>query len=73
MIESLHDDGTTYRQARAGLASLPGDLYQAKVSWHRPHIFLWPLPHIYHVVGYCEAHHAAKQDIIESCKIVRRL
>ena len=29
-------------------------------------------PHIYHVVGYCEAHHAAKaEDVIESCKIVR--
>ena len=29
-------------------------------------------PHIYHVVGYCEAHHAATaDDIIESCKIVR--
>jgi len=29
-------------------------------------------PHIYHVVGYCEAHHAANaDDVIESCKIVR--
>jgi hypothetical protein len=29
-------------------------------------------PHIYHVVGFCEAHHAATaEDIIESCKIVR--
>ncbi len=29
-------------------------------------------PHIYHVVGYCEAHHAATaKDIIESCKIVK--
>ncbi|NLK44111.1 MAG: methionine synthase, partial [Tissierellia bacterium] len=29
-------------------------------------------PHIYHVVGFCEAHHAAKaEDIIESAMIVR--
>ena len=29
-------------------------------------------PHIVHVVGYCEADHAARQDeIIESCKIAR--
>ena len=29
-------------------------------------------PHIYHVVGFCEAHHAARsEDIIESAMIVR--
>jgi hypothetical protein len=29
-------------------------------------------PHIVHVVGYCEADHAARHDeIIESCKIIR--
>ena len=74
MIESLHDDNfTTYRQARAGLASLPGDLYQAKGQLaSSAYLSMAIKPHIYHVVGYCEAHHAAKaEDIIESCKIVR--
>jgi hypothetical protein len=31
-------------------------------------------PHILHVVGFCEANHAATaDDIIESCKIARRV
>ena len=56
MIESLHDDNfTTYRQARAGLASLPGDLYQAKGQLaSSAYLSMAIKPHIYHVVGYCE-------------------
>jgi methylmalonyl-CoA mutase cobalamin-binding subunit len=74
MIESLQDDSfTVYRQARAGLASLPSDLYSAKGQLAASaYLSMAIRPHIYHVVGYCEAHHAATaKDIIESCKIVK--
>ncbi|MDN5301490.1 MAG: hypothetical protein PWQ60_1004 [Thermoanaerobacteraceae bacterium] len=74
LIESLQDDSfTVYRQARAGLASFPGDLSQAKGQLaSSAYLAMAIKPHIYHVVGYCEAHHAATaDDIIESCRIVR--
>lgn len=74
LIESLQDENfTVYRQARAGLASLPGDLSQAKGQLaSSAYLSMAIKPHIYHVVGFCEAHHAATaEDIIESCKIVR--
>jgi methylmalonyl-CoA mutase cobalamin-binding subunit len=74
MIEGLQDENfTVYRQARAGIASLPVDLYQAKGQLSASaQLSLAIKPHIYHVVGYCEAHHAATaDDVIESCKIVR--
>ena len=74
MVESLQDDNfRVYRQARAGLASFPADLSQAKGQLAASaYLALSIKPHIYHVVGYCEAHHAATaEDIIESCKIVR--
>lgn len=74
LVESLEDENfTVYRQARAGLASFPADLSQAKGQLAASaYLALAIKPHIYHVVGYCEAHHAATdEDIIESCKIVR--
>jgi methylmalonyl-CoA mutase cobalamin-binding subunit len=74
MIESLQEESfTVYRQARAGLASLPSDLYSAKGQLAASaYLSMAIQPHIYHVVGYCEAHHAATaEDIIESCRIVR--
>lgn len=74
LIESLQDeDFTAYRQARAGIASLPPDLDQAKGQLAASaYLSMAIKPHIYHVVGYCEAHHAATADeIIESCKIVQ--
>jgi len=74
MVESLQDENfKVYRQARAGLASFPADLSQAKGQLAASaYLALSIKPHIYHVVGYCEAHHAANaDDIIESCKIVR--
>lgn len=74
LVESLKDnDFRVYRQARAGLASFPADLSQAKGQLAASaYLALAIKPHIYHVVGYCEAHHAANhEDIIESCKIVR--
>lgn len=74
MIEGLQDENfTVYRQARAGIASLPADLAQAKGQLAASAYLAMAIkPHIYHVVGYCEAHHAATaDDVIESCKIVR--
>ena len=74
LIESLVDDDfKVYRQARAGLASFPADLDQAKGQLAASAYLAMAIkPHIYHVVGFCEAHHAAKSaDVIESCKIVR--
>lgn len=74
LIESLQDDSfRVYRQARAGLASFPADLSQAKGQLaSSAYLALAIKPHIYHVVGYCEAHHAATaDDIIESSRIVR--
>lgn len=74
LIESLVDENfNVYRQARAGLASFPADLSQAKGQLAASaHLAMAIKPHIYHVVGFCEAHHAAEaEDVIESCKIVR--
>ncbi len=74
LIESLVDESfKVYRQARAGLASFPADLNQAKGQLAASAYLAMAIkPHIYHVVGFCEAHHAAEaEDVIESCKIVR--
>lgn len=74
LIEGLEDENfKVYRQARAGLASFPADLSQAKGQLAASAYLAMAIkPHIYHVVGFCEAHHAAEaEDVIESCKIVR--
>lgn len=74
MIEELEDETfTVYRQARTGIASMPSDLFQAKGQLAASaQLSLAIKPHIYHVVGYCEAHHAASsEEIIESCKIIQ--
>lgn len=74
LVESLVDEKfSVYRQARAGLASFPSNLYQAKGQLAASAYLAMAIkPHIYHVVGYCEAHHAAEAgDIIESAMIVR--
>lgn len=74
LMSTLEDKNfKVYRQARAGLTSFPADLYAAKGQLAASAYLAMNIkPHIYHVVGYCEAHHAAKaEDVIESCKIVR--
>lgn len=74
LVEGLEDeDFRVYRQARAGLASFPADLNQAKGQLAASAYLAMAIkPHIYHVVGFCEAHHAATaEDVIESAKIVR--
>lgn len=74
LIESLEDDSfKTYRQVRAGLASLSADLDVAKGQLAASTYMAMSIkPHIVHVVGFSEADHAAKsEDVIESTKIVR--
>ena len=74
LVESLADSNfRIYRQARAGLASFPANLNQAKGQLAASSYLAMAIkPHIYHVVGFCEAHHAATaDDIIESAMIVR--
>ena len=74
LVESLADSNfRIYRQARAGLASFLANLNQAKGQLAASSYLAMAIkPHIYHVVGFCEAHHAATaDDIIESAMIVR--
>ncbi len=74
LIEGLHDENfVSFRMVRAGLSSLsiiPEIAKGQMASAIYTGMFL--KPHIVHVVGYCEADHAARPDeIIESCKIAR--
>lgn len=74
LAESLADkDFTLYRQTRAGLPFLSGDLNVAKGQLAASTMLQMNVqPHIIHVVGYSEAEHAATPDvIIESTRIVR--
>lgn len=74
LIASLEDDRfIVYRQVRAGLTSLNSDLDVAKGQLAAStYTSLYLKPHIIHVVGFCEAEHAATpEEVIESCKIVR--
>jgi len=72
LIESLHDKNfTSIRQTRTGLACLSPDTDVAKGQLSSSCLFQMTLePKIVHVVGFCEADHAATpSDIIESAKI----
>ena len=74
IVESLEDDDfKVYKEARAGLSLLSPDLDIAKGQLVASTFLQMEIkPHIIHVVGYCEADHAASaDDIIESCKIVK--
>lgn len=76
LIESLHDHRfTSFRQVRPGLFSYPPDIDQGKGQLSAS-IYTGMLlkPQIIHVVGFSEADHAATaDDVIESCKIARRV
>ncbi|MFQ5833456.1 MAG: cobalamin B12-binding domain-containing protein [Candidatus Thorarchaeota archaeon] len=76
LVESLHDHSfLSIRQVRPGLFSYPPDLDMGKGQLSSS-IYTGMLlnPHIVHVVGFCEADHAATaEEIIESCKIARRV
>ncbi|MCS6992349.1 MAG: methionine synthase [Anaerolineales bacterium] len=63
-----------WKQTRIGLLSHPLDPDAARGHLAASTYLQMSLrPHIYHIVGHTEAHHAATaEDIIESVKIVRR-
>lgn len=76
LVESLHDYRfLSIRQVRPGLFSYPPDLQLGKGQLASSIYTGMQLnPHIVHVVAFCEADHAATaKEIIESCKIARRV
>jgi methylmalonyl-CoA mutase cobalamin-binding subunit len=76
LIESLHNHYfVSLRQVRPGLFSYPLDLDLGKGQLASSiYTGMMLKPNIVHVVGFCEADHAATaDDIIESCKITRRV
>jgi methylmalonyl-CoA mutase cobalamin-binding subunit len=62
-----------WRQTRTGLLSYPLDLDAARAHLATSVYLQMALqPHIVHVVGHTEAHHAATaDDVIEACKIAQ--
>ncbi len=75
LIEPLRDDNfRIWKQTRIGLLSHPLDPDAARGHLAASTYLQMALkPHIYHIVGHTEAHHAATaDDIIEASKIVRR-
>ncbi len=71
----VDDDFTIHTQTRTGLLSYPSDMSEAKGHLASSVMQQMALgPEIVHVVGYCEADHAATpEDVVESCKIARRV
>ncbi len=67
-------EGRIWRQTRTGLLSYPLDPDAARAHLAASVYLQMALkPHIVHVVGHTEAHHAATAaDVIEACKLARR-
>jgi methylmalonyl-CoA mutase cobalamin-binding subunit len=67
-------DFRIWRQTRTGLLSYPLDPAAARAHLAASVYVQMALhPHIIHVVGHTEAHHAATaEDVIEACKLARR-
>jgi methylmalonyl-CoA mutase cobalamin-binding subunit len=67
-------DFRIWRQTRTGLLSYPIDPDAARAHLAASVYLQMSLrPHILHVVGHTEAHHAATaDDVIEACKLARR-
>ncbi|NQS91890.1 MAG: cobalamin B12-binding domain-containing protein [Chloroflexi bacterium] len=67
-------DFQIWRQTRTGLLSYPLDIDAARAHLSASiYLQIALKPHIVHVVGHTEAHHAAtSDDVIEACKIARR-
>lgn len=67
-------DFRIYRQVRVGLLSHPLDPEEARGHLAAATYLQMALkPHIVHVVGHTEAHHAATaEDVIAACKVARR-
>lgn len=75
IIEPLRSENfRIWKETRIGLLSHPVDFDQARGHLASSTYLQMALkPHIYHIVGHTEAHHAATaEDVIESSKIVRR-
>lgn len=75
MVEPLQNENFhVWKQTRIGLLSHPLDPDAARGHLAAATYLQMALkPHIYHIVGHTEAHHAATaDDIIEASKIVRR-
>jgi methylmalonyl-CoA mutase cobalamin-binding subunit len=68
------EDFRIWRQTRTGLLSHPLDADAARGHLGAGVYLQMALkPHIVHVVGHTEAHHAATaEDVIQACKIARR-
>jgi hypothetical protein len=71
---SAHHDFRIIRQTRVGLLSHPLDPEAARGHLAASTYLQMALrPHIVHVVGHTEAHHAATaEDVIAACKVARR-
>ncbi|MCS7178974.1 MAG: cobalamin-dependent protein [Anaerolineae bacterium] len=67
-------DFRIWRQTRTGLLSYPLDPDAARAHLATTVYLQMALrPHILHVVGHTEAHHAATaEDVIEACRLARR-
>jgi methylmalonyl-CoA mutase cobalamin-binding subunit len=75
LIEPLAGDGFhIWKQTRTGLLSYPVDLIAARAHLAASiYVQMALKPHIIHVVGHSEAHHAANaDDVIEACLLARR-
>jgi len=75
LIEPLADDSFhIWKQVRTGLLSYPLDPAAARAHLAASVYLQMALqPHIVHIVGHTEAHHAATaEDVIEACGLARR-
>jgi len=75
MITELENDAFhIWRQTRTGLLSYPLDPSAARAHLSASIYLQMSLhPHIIHIVGHTEAHHAATaEDVIEACRMARR-
>lgn len=75
LIEPLAGEGFhIWKQTRTGLLSYPVDLTAARAHLAASiYVQMALKPHIIHVVGHTEAHHAATaDDVIEACLMARR-
>ena len=75
LVRPLENDTfRVYRQTRTGLLSYPVDPVASRAHLATSVYMQMALkPHIIHVVGHTEAHHAATaEDVIEACGLARR-
>jgi hypothetical protein len=75
LIQSLSGPGFhIWTQSRTGLLSYPVDIHAARAHLATSiYLQMAVKPHIVHVVGHTEAHHAATaEDVIEACTMARK-